>query len=101
MAQTAEQQRAATNGQASPSPYCALPLRIPERFNAVYYLYIKPMLVAGDAEHVQGGEGVAINGQTTLFFTGLPTGMDQQNVHNMFEHYGNVSSIVLHHNKVD
>lgn len=60
------------------------------------------MLVATDAEQVQGGEGVAINGQTqtTLFFTGLPTGMDQQNVASLFEQFGNVSSVVLHHNKV-
>lgn len=98
MAKTGEQQqRVASNSHATTSfAYCALPLRIPERLNTLAHIYVKPFRLA---DTPAPGEEVAINGQT-LFFTGLPLGMDQDSTRTLFQQFGNVTHVVLHHNKV-
>lgn len=98
MANPTEQQRVSSNAHASTSSfaYCALPLRIPERHNTLAHIYIKPFTAA---DTTAPEEGVAITGQT-LFFTGLPLGMDQQTTRALFQQFGTVTNVVLHHNKV-
>lgn len=98
MANTEEQkqQRMSSNASATTSTFGALPLRIPDHLNTLAHIYVKPFTLANAPEP---GDEVAINGQT-LFFTGLPLGMDHDTTRTLFQQFGTVKHVVLHDAKV-